>query len=1132
MNGYSVNRLLRPIRHYILTLTYYALTFFALLANAVKHFGRGNVAGFVRNRCLSATTSLSPVSNENSYLKKFVGLCSWTLFENASQRCPLALLASALAVANAMGDDQTNTIDFNRDVRPILSDHCFACHGPDAKHREADLRVDTDAGLFGVDGNSGPVVRGNLDESELWRRISSSAKADEQMPPAEFSKPLNDEQRKLLGQWIEQGAPWQGHWAFQPVRKVALPGAPDSKNTPSLKYFAVNEIDAFAANVYQSQGVEPALSADRRTLARRLSFDLLGLPPTSDLVQRFVNDDAPEAYERLVDDLLASPHFGERMAMWWLDLVRYADSVGYHGDQPMSVSPYRDYVIRAFNGNKPFDQFTKEQLAGDLLPEPTAEQRIASGYNRLGMMSAEGGVQPKEYLAKYIAERVRNLGGTWLGVTLGCCECHDHKYDPFSTQEFYQFEAFFADIEEQGLYAGSKWGSEIPVPTTEQSAKKTDLESKIALVRQQMDTPSAALADAQLAWEAKQVAWQTLKPLSVTSLEGATLTAQDDGTILASGKNPATDTYTLAFENVPADITAVRLEVLPHDSLPTKGPGRAGNGNFVLSEIRVSTQPIAQKVVQEGGKETTGDNSAEQSVPLQNATATYEQTGATGGNPYGKWAVAGAIDKDEKGKPWGWAIMEQAGKPNLAIFETTQRIGGTGQRLLIRLDQNLDNPKHTLGHFRISVTSAPQPVTAQAGLTADLSEITRKPVADRTDAEVHKLAAHFRSIAPILDGERKRLTEFQGQLDALNRSITTTLVTMSVAPRMVRVLSRGNWMDENGKVVEPGFPEVLGGTPDLGRRMTRTDLANWVVSRDNPLTARVTVNRLWKLFFGAGLSSRLDDLGSQGQWPSHPELLDWLAQQFVDSGWNVKQLIKTMVMSGTYRQASVADSQLVERDPFNRLLARQARFRLDAEVIRDNALAVSGLLVDDVGGKSVNPYQPPGYWAYLNFPQREWANGKNQDLYRRGVYTHWQRQYLHPSLLAFDAPSREECTADRPRSNTPLQALVLLNDPSYIEAARVLAERTLSQDLKSEPAQLNWLMQTTLNRSPKVEELALLIQLLQSHRTQYRVDVDAAKKLIAVGEKAADSRFEPAELAAWTSVTRTVLNLHETITRN
>lgn len=1029
-------------------------------------------------------------------------------------------------------------IEFNRDIRPILSDHCFACHGPDEKRREADLRVDTEEGLFGTEtangAELGPVVRGSLKDSEFWRRVAS-ADADEQMPPPEFGKPLSDAQRALLKDWIEQGAVWEGHWSFQPVGKivppVVLPTEFASSVSAPFEQFAINEIDAFAWRTFQAAGVQPAAEADRRTLARRLSFDLLGLPPSAALVQQFVQDESPDAYEHLVDDLLASPHFGERMAMWWLDLVRYADSVGYHGDQPMSVSPYRDYVIHSFNSNKPFDQFTREQLAGDLLPDASTEQLIASGYNRLGMMSAEGGVQPKEYLAKYIAERVRNLGGTWLGVTLGCCECHDHKYDPFSAQEFYQMEAFFADIEEQGLYAGAKWGSEMPVPTAEQATKQRELESAMALIKKELDSPTETLAAEQLAWESKLVEWTALVPTTAESLGGATLSVQADGAVLASGKNPSTDTYTLRFDQVPLGITAFRIEVLPHDSLPKKGPGRAGNGNFVLSELRISSKPVDP---QSSG---SAESAAERTIELENASATYEQTGAAGENPYKKWAAAAAIDKDAKGKTWGWAVMEQVGKANFAIFETAEKANGevgasNEQSLVIRLDQNLDNPHHTLGHFRISVTTAPPPITAQSELPSALQEIVRKPVVERAPDEAAKLAAHFRSIAPSLEPNRQRLTNLQKQLEALNRSIATTLVTKSVEPRMVRVLNRGNWMDENGKVVEPGFPAVLGGSPDVGRRLNRLDLANWVVSRDNPLTARVTVNRLWKLLFGAGLSARLDDLGSQGQWPSHPELLDWLALQFVESDWNVKQIVKTMVMSGTYRQSSEADSQLMERDPFNRLLARQARFRLDAEMVRDNALAISGLLVDDVGGKSVNPYQPPGYWAYLNFPQREWSNGKNAELYRRGLYTHWQRQYLHPSLLAFDAPSREECTADRPRSNTPLQALVLLNDPSYIEAARVFAERLLSQELNSDAERTAWMMQTALNRSSRPEESEVLVQLLKNHREQYQRDLESAKKLLAVGDKAVDAKFDAAELAAWTSVTRAVLNLHETITRN
>jgi mono/diheme cytochrome c family protein len=1051
----------------------------------------------------------------------------------------LAFVSSVLSVhlgwtdqpqsdANATKSD--SKIEFNRDIRPILSDHCFACHGPDANHREADLRVDTQEGLFGNDGSSGPVVAGDPDHSPLWNRVISED-PDEQMPPSKFGKPLNAEQVALLKRWIEQGAAWQGHWAFQPVRAIVPPLQPATSDASGRDSLALNEVDAFILRALDEQGLTPAPQADKRTLVRRLSFDLLGLPPSMEQVERYQTDDSPEAYERLVDDLLASPHFGERLAMWWLDLVRYADSVGYHGDQPVSVSPFRDYVIQSFNSNKPFDQFTREQLAGDLFPQPSKEQLIASGYNRLGMMSAEGGVQPKEYLAKYVAERVRNLGGAWLGVTLGCCECHDHKYDPFTTEEFYQFEAFFADIQEQGLYAGANWGSEMPVPTAEQASRQTEIEQQIKTVRETLATPTEALVNAQIEWEQSQVNWQVLKPHSLESRAGVTLVTQEDGSILASGKNPANDTYTLIFDKVPAEITAIRIEVLPHASLPKNGPGRAGNGNFVLSELRLAVK----KIPVDADSTTEADVSVEgteEPVPLQNATATYEQVGAAEKHPNGKWAAAAAIDNDANGPTWGWAVMEQAGKPNAAFFETAKRIGGPGQHLIVRLDQNLDNPKHTLGHFRISVTSSPQPINAETVLSPELAEVLQIAPKDRSDAQASQLAAHYRSISPLLEEARKQLKELEQQLEAHRKTIRTTLITARVEPRMIRVLARGNWMDENGKVVQPAFPEVLGGPAPTERRLTRMDLADWVVSPENPLTARVTVNRLWKLFFGNGLSGRLDDLGSQGQWPSHPELLDWLAKRFVDSGWNIKEIVKLMVMSKTYRQASVADDATIERDPNNQWLARQSRFRLDAEIVRDNALAVSGLLVDDVGGQSVKPYQPRGYWAYLNFPQREWENGKAEQLYRRGVYTHWQRQYLHPSLLAFDAPSREECTADRPRSNTPLQALVLLNDPSYVEAARVLAERALNEKVEGDQLRIQWIYSTVLNRSAAESEAQVLAELLTDHRLQYQNDLDSARQLIAIGDKPAAQGVEASELAAWTSVTRAVLNLHETITRN
>ena len=475
------------------------------------------------------------------------------------------------------------TIEFNRDIRPILSDNCFQCHGPDKNKREAELRLDTEAGILGQGGEHGTVVPSKPDESELFQRVISTD-AEKHMPPAATGKTLNPRDIELLKRWIEQGGKFEGHWAFLPLRADASVAA-DTDVAASAK------IDEFiAANLVQ-QNLPASPEADRVTLLRRLHFDLTGLPPSEQEVAEFIADTSPEAFEKKVDQLLASPHFGERLAMWWLDLVRYADTVGYHGDQEMSVSPFRQYVIESFNDNKRFDQFTIEQLAGDLLPNATREQKIASGYNRLGMMSAEGGVQPKEYLAKYIAERVRNATGTWMGVTLGCAECHNHKFDPLTTKDFYRFEAFFADIKEQGLYSGAHetgmWGPTIKVPTAQQEADLDTLDQKLAKVKAILESASPELATAQVEWEKTQVPWTILKADSITSQEGVTLTVKKDGSILASGNNPATDTYTLVIKSLPAGVTAFRLEVLPDDSLPQKGPGRSGNGNFVLDRKSV-----------------------------------------------------------------------------------------------------------------------------------------------------------------------------------------------------------------------------------------------------------------------------------------------------------------------------------------------------------------------------------------------------------------------------------------------------------------------------------------------------------------------------------------------------------------
>ena len=1008
---------------------------------------------------------------------------------------------------------RSETVEFNRDIRPILSDKCFHCHGPDKNKREAELRLDTEAGLLGHDGKNGPVTPGKPDESELFHRVTSND-PDKKMPPASSGKSLTPHEIELLKKWIKQGSRFEGHWAFLPLRR-------DPATVTDNDEAAAARIDGFIAQALAEQNLRASPEADRVTLLRRLHFDLIGLPPSEGDVAEFLSDVSAGAFEKQVDRLLRSPHFGERMAMWWLDLVRYADTVGYHGDQEMSVSPFRQYVIDSFNANKRFDQFTMEQLAGDLLPNPSREQLIASGYNRLGMMSAEGGVQDKEYLAKYVAERVRNASGTWLGITLGCAECHDHKFDPFTTRDFYRFEAFFADIKERGLYAGAhadgNWGPSIKVPTAQQEGELAAFDERIARLREVLSSSTPELDAAQLAWEQTQLPWSVVKPETISSQGGVTLTLRDDGSILASGESPASDTYSITFRELPPNVTGIRLEVLPDDSLPAKGPGRAGNGNFVLSEF------VAQ---------VTSANGEEHPVRLQNASASYEQIGAGENNHYKKWSIAAAIDDDVKGKTWGWAIMEKVGQPHVAVFETASDLTlESGASLTISLRQLHDNPQHTIGRFRLAFTTASRPLRIADVPPPNITAILAIVPADRSEAQRKEVASHYRSIAPSLEPIRGELASLEKARKDLDAQIPSSLITVAVPPRMIRLLKRGNWMDESGEVLTPGFPTALLTAPPSETILTRVDLANWIVARDNPLTSRAFVNRIWKLCFGAGLSRKLDDLGAQGDWPSHSLLLDYLAARFIDTGWDLKRLIKTMVMTRAYRQTSVAGPELTAIDPYNRWLARQGRFRLDAEMVRDNALSISGLLVTTIGGKSVRPYQPPGYWAYLNFPTREWQNGTGDELYRRGLYTHWQRQYLHPSLLAFDAPCREECTADRARSNTPLQSLVLLNDPSYVEAARVFAERIVRHE-GTVSEQLDFAFRRALSRPIRPAESAVLERLLQVHWSDYEADPAAAQELLAVGARPAPADLPATTLAAWTSVARAILNLHEVITRN
>jgi hypothetical protein len=833
-------------------------------------------------------------------------------------RIPAMLRSLSLALlflaAPAFAADPA-TVDYTRDIKPLLSDRCYACHGPDAAKRKAKLRLDQRGEAVKV-----AIVPGKSADSPMLTRISSTHDDEVMPPPASKKARLTAAQVELVKKWIDQGAKFEQHWAYvKPVR----PEVPTAGASPAARPWIRNAIDNFIAAEHAKHGFTPAPEADRVALVRRLYFDLIGLPPRIEDVDQFVNDKSDDAYEKLVDHLLSSKHFGERMAEYWLDLVRYADTAGYHSDNHRDVTLFRDYVIDAFNANKRFDRFTIEQLAGDLLPNPTTEQKIASGYNRLLQTTEEGGAQPKEYTAKYAADRVRNASSVWLASTMGCCECHDHKFDAFTAKDFYSFSAFFADIQEAAV--GRQAQTMLPNP--QQQAKLKEFDAKLGEIKAKLDQPNAEVEKAQAKWE---------------------------------------DEYKAAKQ-----------------------------------------------------------------------------------------------------------------KPKL-----------------------------------------PKPVADALAVEA----------AKRAAAQKQAIAAHYRTLAPALEPLRKELAAAQAQRDALVKQIPTTLISTSGAPRTVRILARGNWQDDSGSVVQPDVPGFLQPRPASGK-LTRLDLANWLVNPDNPLTARVFVNRLWKIAFGQGIVKSLEDFGSQGAPPTHPQLLDWLATEFIASGWDVKHVLKLMVTSAAYRQSSVGTKDVRERDPQNLWLARQNRWRIDAEMVRDAALSIGGLLSEHVGGPSVKPAQPAGYWSFLNFPVREWQKDAGEPQYRRGLYTYWCRTFLHPALVAFDAPSREECTVDRPRSSTPLQALVLLNDPNFVEAARAFAERALKQGA-NDSERLTWAYRKALSRPPKSEEAKVLTELLAKHRADFAKDVDGAKKLLAVGDWPVPKDVAPADLAAWISVARVILNLHETITRN
>ncbi len=1190
--------------------------------------------------------------------------------------CGLVAVFTCAAAPLFAAEPQAADIDFNRDVRPILTNNCLKCHGPD-DHREAGLRLDDPRSATAeLESGSTAIVPGKPDESELVRRILSDD-ADEVMPPPTSNKHLTDIQKDLLRRWIAAGAQYQPHWSLVPPTLPPLPKVSDPA-------WPKNEIDHFVLARLDAEGLKPSVPADPYTLVRRVYLDLIGLPPTLDEADAFVNDHSANAYENLVDRLLASPHYGERWARRWLDLARYADTNGYEKDRPRSMWPYRDWVIQAINDDMPFDRFTIEQIAGDMLPSASLQQAIASGFHRNTMVNEEGGIDPQEFRFQALVDRVGTTGAVWLGLTVGCAQCHTHKYDPITQREFYQLMAFYDQADEPM----------ISVPTGELQTRRAEIERQIATL--EADLPNRYPIE-------QDFEFVPVQPGSFASAAGAELTLLDDGSILAGGATPEKDTYTLTVEAPLDRVSAIRVEALADPALPSKGPGRTPHGNFVLSTIEATLAP-------------TDGSSPAQNLKFARAEADYAQPG---------FGPAGAIDTDPA---TGWAIHEP-NNPNwntnrTATFYLDQPINLAGPaRLTIRLDQQhglkhtlgrfrialgravskgdaagtiaqqregmlkqrfgewvdgqsaravrwtlltptelksnvptltkLDDnsvlasgdqtkldvyeltyantlPKITairldalpdeslpaggpgrvyyegppgdfflsemkcsvagepmaftgavnsfadggntaanavdgktetgwninggqgraqwavfklaqplavannlalrmefekyyaaaLGRFRISVTDDPRPID-QAGLPAEVEMLLAKPSGERTAAELEQLFKHYLSVAPELAAARNEIDELRKQMP----QFPTTLVMRQRQPdqyRQTNIHYRGEYLQPKDPV-EPGVLAALHALPVDAPR-DRLALARWLVDRKNPLTARVAVNRHWAALFGRGIVRTTEDFGTQGEQPTHPELLDWLAVTYMDRGWSTKQLHRLIVTSATYRQSSRVTPELSQHDPLNKLLARGPRFRIEAELVRDVVLRASGLLSDKLGGPSVFPPQPAGI-TEGTYGGMAWNVSQGEDRYRRGLYTFQKRSAPYAMFSLFDSPSGEQCLVRRERSNTSLQALALLNDEFIFEAARALGQQTVERKDQSDEARATFVYRRCLVHPPDAQELERFTQFLAAQRK--RLAAGELQGETIAGSPGADAN----ERAAWTLLARAILNLDAVVSR-
>jgi hypothetical protein len=1000
-------------------------------------------------------------------------------------RIAVALVTSFLATEQAgrAAAPSGNEVQFNRDIRPILAQRCFKCHGMDDTGRKGRLRLDVrDAALKGGKSGMPAIVPGKPDQSEMMRRLFSDEQS-EVMPPLATNTALTAEEKAKIRAWIAAGAEYASHWAFVVPRPPALPEVKD-------KAWAKNPIDRFILAKLEQEGVRPSPAADRYTLVRRVYLDLIGLPPSPEEVDAFVNTGDPQTYEHLVARLLASPHYGERWARRWLDLARYADTNGYEKDRPRSMWPWRDWVINALNADLPFDQFTIKQIAGDLLPNATLDDRVATGFHRNTMLNEEGGIDPLEYRFYAMTDRVATTGTTWLGLTLGCAQCHSHKYDPILQREYYQLMAFLNNADER----------EIDVPRADVAAQQRALQTRIARLTAELADkfPSATERDQKFAaWlereRSRNVRWTPLRPIEAKS-NLPLLMVQEDDSVFASGDITKSDTYRLKYQGNFRGVRAVRLEALPDERLPAGGPGmcyyEGPKGDFFLGEfqLRVKDKPVI----------------------IAAATESYAR------NNFGPNPVSAKLATDGDAQT-GWSCAGRFGERHEAVFVLAEPLGDVGE-----LDLTMLFGRHyacSLGRFRICITTDP------GAVARDLPEETKRllqiPDAQLTTTQREQLLHRFLLTAPELAGARSEIDRLRQALP----QYPTSLVFQerpSENPRPTSVHQRGEFLRSTERV-EPNVPVALSPlSPEAPRN--RLTFARWLVAPDNPLTARVTVNHQWQAFFGRCLVRTTEDFGMQGEPPLHPELLDWLATEFMKKGWSLKQLHWLIVTSATYHQASRVTPSLLGKDPQNKLLGRGPRVRLEAEMIRDSVLRASGLLSSKIGGPSVFPPQPASVTTEGAYGRLEWKVSPGEDCYRRGLYTFSKRTAPYAMFTTFDGPSGEACLARRDVSNTPLQALTLLNDAVFVEAAQALG-RTLAARPGSVEDRVQLAFRHVLTRPATKEEIERLAMFFATQKHRFSAgELDAA---LVAGPGEGDRN----ERAAWTALVRTLFNLDEALTK-